>query len=627
MRGVIVVGLFAAVVMAITVAMQAVTGCLPIDAQTLAQDPTVSAAFDQAWHESLEGTPDEHEEGGWIYRCRNVNPDDPSEWVIVIDWWPPGDVSSITPTPISTDPNCQLLGWFHTHPGPHGDHPENDGYLNEKPSVEDVEFSEEYGVPGYLIHGSGPNPADSTIVPFGPPEAKVPCDPDGASPGGGGAGTAGSSGSDGAGDPGGGTGSGAGGTDGSDSDGAGPGGAGAGPDGPDPGGGRPGGGTGKSAGDPHLLTFDGYPYEFQAAGEFVLVRSLDGEMEIQARQEPSPTNAHVTDNTAVAVRIAGSVVELGADRVVVDGEELPPDERLALTTPGGGTVTGYLGRITLTWPDGSEAVVLDRTVLIALEPEHAGRVEGLLGNFDGDRTNDLVAGDVVLLADGRLTFEERYELLAPTWQVSEDTSLFTYRDRESPATFALNGVPAFGLYLDLLPADRRESAMRTCREAGVTDPFSLAGCALDVGVTGDESYAAEAAEAEAIAKEWEAKRLPTPPLIDAVVRGGAGAVRALLAEGVEVDAADSSGRTALLWAAYANRPQLAVILIEAGADVDHQDSFGDTALHVAANAGFDEVVEFLLGAGADKAIRNESGRTPRDLAELQGHDDLVEVLE
>jgi hypothetical protein len=43
-------------------------------------------------------------------------------------------------------------------------------------------------------------------------------------------------------------------------------------------------GCGSSNGDPHLTTIDGRAYDFQAAGEFVMLRSED--VEIQARQEP-----------------------------------------------------------------------------------------------------------------------------------------------------------------------------------------------------------------------------------------------------------------------------------------------------------------------------------------------------
>jgi len=73
------------------------------------------------------------------------------------------------------------------------------------------------------------------------------------------------------------------------------------------------GGAPATEGDPHLTTTDGVPYDFQSAGELVLLR--DEDLEIQARQtpvateSPLPPNAHtglsscVSLNTAFAVRI------------------------------------------------------------------------------------------------------------------------------------------------------------------------------------------------------------------------------------------------------------------------------------------------------------------------------------
>ena len=46
-----------------------------------------------------------------------------------------------------------------------------------------------------------------------------------------------------------------------------------------------GGACGGSNGDPHLKTIDGKRYDLQAAGEYVLLRSADDSMEVQARQE------------------------------------------------------------------------------------------------------------------------------------------------------------------------------------------------------------------------------------------------------------------------------------------------------------------------------------------------------
>ncbi len=57
------------------------------------------------------------------------------------------------------------------------------------------------------------------------------------------------------------------------------------------GGGEEGGGQGASAGsygDPHQMTFSRAEYDFQAAGEFTLVKSTTDDLEVQVRQEPFP---------------------------------------------------------------------------------------------------------------------------------------------------------------------------------------------------------------------------------------------------------------------------------------------------------------------------------------------------
>lgn len=58
-----------------------------------------------------------------------------------------------------------------------------------------------------------------------------------------------------------------------------------------------------SFGDPHMGTFDGLAYDFQASGDFVLTRSLDGRFEIQARHTPVTLYPDVSLNTAVSARL------------------------------------------------------------------------------------------------------------------------------------------------------------------------------------------------------------------------------------------------------------------------------------------------------------------------------------
>ena len=82
--------------------------------------------------------------------------------------------------------------------------------------------------------------------------------------------------------------------------------------------------------------------------------------------------------------------------------------------------------------------------------------------------------------------------------------------------------------------------------------------------------------------------------------GDRAAVSSLLQqEGVDVDAAQVDGTTALHWAAYGDDAELAELLLDAGADPDAVNRNGSTPLAVAcANAGT-AVVAQLLDAGAD----------------------------
>ncbi|OBQ33098.1 MAG: hemolysin, partial [Anabaena sp. CRKS33] len=64
-------------------------------------------------------------------------------------------------------------------------------------------------------------------------------------------------------------------------------------------------GKGHGWGDVHLSTFDGKPYEFQAVGEFILVKSLIDDFQVQTRQEASPYWIGASVNTAFAINLGG----------------------------------------------------------------------------------------------------------------------------------------------------------------------------------------------------------------------------------------------------------------------------------------------------------------------------------
>ena len=124
---------------------------------------------------------------------------------------------------------------------------------------------------------------------------------------------------------------------------------------------------------------------------------------------------------------------------------------------------------------------------------------------------------------------------------------------------------------------------------------------------------------------------PDEPLVDAARRGDAHAVRALIEQGADVNAAEGDGMTALHWAAERGEAEVVDVLIAAGAAVDVRTRIGAyTPLHLASRGGHGAVVRSLLAAGSDAgATTTNSGVTPLHLAAaaVGAPDALVALLD
>ena len=121
---------------------------------------------------------------------------------------------------------------------------------------------------------------------------------------------------------------------------------------------------------------------------------------------------------------------------------------------------------------------------------------------------------------------------------------------------------------------------------------------------------------------------PESPVADAAMRGDVEAVRALLREGADVNAAQGDGMTALHWASLEGDRAMAEVLLYAGASVSAMTRLGDyTPLHLAAQGGHDQVVTALLKAGADANARTATGAaTPLHFAAGAGSVEAVNAL-
>lgn len=90
------------------------------------------------------------------------------------------------------------------------------------------------------------------------------------------------------------------------------------------------------------------------------------------------------------------------------------------------------------------------------------------------------------------------------------------------------------------------------------------------------------------------------PVADAAMRGDLDAVKALIQQGADVNAAQGDGMTALHWAARSGLLELTDVLLQSGAALESNTRLGSyRPLHLACREGHGEVVVALLEAGAD----------------------------
>jgi len=429
-------------------------GICPSDAiNDVMVDPRVREAMDQMWTDSHEGQPDEHEEGAWVYQCQMSNGDGTYRYYTMVQRWPHGTIASAPPSPMQADGNCRLVAYIHTHPGVGEKDPDsNDKFDNDHPSPADKQFADQYGVPGILRYGRGDETYDFSFGGLDAPRAPTWDCPEASASG-----------------------------------------------------------SGGSMGDPHVRTLDGYTYDFQAIGDFSLLTTAAGDLEIQVRQQPYRDLRTAAVNSALAVRdgpnrivwttATGGPTVNGRPAPVAAGADLSLPGHTVLRRSGDDDIvfTAMGDRVTVT----RSAEGLDFSVRIAAR--RRGKVRGLLGNGDGDPDNDLVTSDGRLITISSADKDEAnapvYTPFGNSWRVQAGQSMFT------PAFAPPAGVDlrAFPYPADEPTPERRAAARKECAAHGVADPLALDNCVFDVVATGTSAFIASAARAERV------DRVPPPP--------------------------------------------------------------------------------------------------------------------
>jgi ankyrin repeat protein len=115
-------------------------------------------------------------------------------------------------------------------------------------------------------------------------------------------------------------------------------------------------------------------------------------------------------------------------------------------------------------------------------------------------------------------------------------------------------------------------------------------------------------------------------LADAAEQGDLTGMRRLLGTGVDINAAQVDGTTALHWAAYRDDAGTVALLVRAGANVNAVNRYGVAPLAQACKNGNAAMVKLLLQAGADPNATLKGGESVLMLAARSGDVEAVKAL-
>ena len=351
-----------------------------------------------------------------------------------------------------------------------------------------------------------------------------------------------------------------------------------------------------STADPHILTWDRFLYSPQVSGEFLMARSIAGDFELQGRMEEAASDLcpSFAYNTAVAFRWGAHrmAIYFGEDdrRIVVDGTVLGTALR-EMTLEDGSTIErkkvqfgddAYLLR-TASGPMLFVRVAHAHLQYSLLLPDPMADMLGLFGTMNGDALDELQDPSGVVFSSP-LSYLALADLVVRPWQITDAESLFDYRPGQSTATFTRDDFPSALLTSEVVPEPERSEANDLCRDAGVTDPFALQTCVIDVACA-DPGFVNDHL---------------TDPVVDALVQIDASDYSDWTVEGLQV------GWVAAPTGAVEQPSNAALPTFFVSGD-DHFDAH--ISGYITPTGGDDDVVGIVFGYGAPLAANADAPTT------------------
>ncbi len=296
---------------------------------------------------------------------------------------------------------------------------------------------------------------------------------------------------------------------------------------------------GRTHGDPHLKSFDGASYSFQTVGEFTLVKSGSGNLNIQVRQRAQSDDFSM--NSAIAMNVGGDRVCFYASEkpdgntttpLRIEGEPIYL-ERNNYYLEHGGTISMSGNDYVITWPTG-ERVKLDPVrsgnmsfynITVEIYP-CADVYDGLLGNANGRTSDDFdVRGGSMTASRWNMgvfgssnqndqALEKEYlaflaKDFAMQYRITPQESLFDYGFNQSTFAFTDLSFPRVHRTLGDLNENDRRRAQRECERRGLTGP-DLNACVYDNGFLRIEPAPKPNIPNRTTGRQMEPVRTPSP---------------------------------------------------------------------------------------------------------------------
>ena len=195
--------------------------------------------------------------------------------------------------------------------------------------------------------------------------------------------------------------------------------------------------SGRGFGDPHIVTLDGHRYTFNGRGEFTLIEKQNQGFILQGRMiRATGSGLTATVFSAIVGKETNSdTVQIELDPfselvVLVNGEEVSFDELSTLEFRNV-TVTNRRGRIiSATFACGAyievkKEIGISSALTVSLSNEFRGHTRGLMGNYNGNASDDLIPKGSRTPISSRSTQQAIHEQFGVTceWWCAKRTKL------------------------------------------------------------------------------------------------------------------------------------------------------------------------------------------------------------